>query len=409
MRERLKRKFIMVSMTAISIVLFTVMSVVIGVSYYHNLQETDRILEILSENNGSFPIRMGRKEDMKGQPGIGPETPFQTRYFTVILDEEGNTVSSDLMNIMAVNESKAYEYAIKVIQSGKEKGTVDVYRYLVNEADGIYTVIFVDDSKNMEQIRNTVVSGVSIGMVGLLCVFVLLYVLSDRVISPIVESQEKQKRFITDASHELKTPLTVIGADVELLEMETEKSEWSEDIRMQCEKMTQLTGNLIQLARMDEEHSKLTMIELPLSDIVRETSESFVSLVESRKRKLIISCEPLITAEADETAIRQLIGILLDNAVKYSKEGTQISLHLETDRKYAKLTVSNEVENPYTKDQCRHLFDRFYRTDESRSSSGFGLGLSIGKEIVLAHKGKIQAYMEDEHKFAISVTLPIKQ
>ena len=238
-------------------------------------------------------------------------------------------------------------------------------------------------------------------------VLILLIFLSGRIVKPFWENYEKQRRFITDAGHDLKTPLTVIGADAEVLEMDIGENEWITDIRNQVTRLTDMTNSLIMLSKMEEPEPQYQMIDFPLSDIVEEVLDEYRSLAKTHEKNLSGSIQPMISLNGDEKSIRRLLGVLLDNAMKYSDEHGTITLTLEQQRGTIRLSVFNTC--PYMpKESLPHLFDRFYRTDESRNSQtgGYGLGLSIAAAIVTAHKGKISASTTDEKSLLITVTLP---
>ena len=201
---------------------------------------------------------------------------------------------------------------------------------------------------------------------------------------------------ITDAGHELKTPLAVINADCDVLEMESEDSanEWLEDIRKQTERLSELTNSLIYLAKTEEgSKNALVKIEFPLSDIVSEETESFRGLAKSSGKSIETSITPDITYNGDQKAIRRLISILMDNAIKYSPDGSVIRASLARNGSKTVFAVTNKTSSPVSKDDMKHMFDRFYRTDESRNSEtgGYGIGLSVAKSITEAHGGKIYA------------------
>ena len=228
----------------------------------------------------------------------------------------------------------------------------------------------------------------------ILLVFLLVLLLSRRAIDPVVRSAEQQKQFITDASHELKTPITVIATSLKVLEMETGKQKWIDKAMAQTEKLTDLVNSLVTLSRMDEEDSPLKMEDFPVSDAVNETAESFRELAESKGHALTLSIAPGLTYHGDEYAVRQLVSILLDNAVKYAAEGSSISLSLEKARRGVVLRTSNGCETQDGLDTGK-LFDRFYRADTARSSgNGFGIGLSIARSIAEGHKGGIRASLD---------------
>ena len=224
----------------------------------------------------------------------------------------------------------------------------------------------------------------------------------------MAESYEKQRQFITNAGHEIKTPLTIIGADADLLELENGESEWLSDIKHQVTRLTGLTNDLIYLSRMDEERPQLQCIKFSLSDVTEDVVQSFQGPAKAHRKELVTDIQPLLSFTGDEKAIRQLVSVLLDNAVKYSPEGGIISVRLKQEGCFLKLAVSNTTVQPVEKEQLNHLFDRFYRADQSRNSStgGYGLGMSIAHSIVTVHKGKIRAESSAENALTIFVTLP---
>ena len=205
------------------------------------------------------------------------------------------------------------------------------------------------------------------------------------------------KRRITDASHELKTPITVISTCLRVLEMETGKQKWIDKAQAQTEKLTALVNALVTLSRMDEGVSPLKMKPFPLSEAVADTAEPFRNLAQSKGHDLVLDIAPELTYKGDEYAIRQLVSILLNNAVKYARAGSAITLTLEKTRRGITLRCRNGSD-PIPEDTLAKLFDLFYRADPARNAAtgGFGIGLSIARSIAEAHKGSICARMVGE-------------
>ena len=219
----------------------------------------------------------------------------------------------------------------------------------------------------------------------------LVVLLSRRAIDPVVRSAQQQKQFITDASHELKTPITVITTSLKVLEMDVGKRKWIDKALGQTEKLTSLVNSLVSLSRMDEEESPLHMEDFPISGTVAETAESFRDFALTRGHTLELSIAPDLTYRGDEYAVRQLVSILLDNAVKYALPDTPIALSLEKSRRGVVLRTANHCDTSQPIDTTK-LFDRFYRADPSRSKSqGFGIGLSLARSITEGHHGAITA------------------
>ena len=249
----------------------------------------------------------------------------------------------------------------------------------------------------------------TISLIGFAAVFVLILIFSKRIIRPISESYEKQKRFITDAGHELKTPITIINADADVLEAELlESNEWLDDIRKQTSRLTRLTNDLVYLSKMQEDDAKVLKSVFSISEIAADTCQSFYAVAISKNKKFAYSIQPDLLMLGDEQAITKLLTILIDNAIKYSPEGGIIRLNVKKDGKTILIHAYNATDN-IEKGSANHLFDRFYRTDASRNSEtgGFGLGLSVAKAVVEAHRGKISAVSEDGNSLSVEVSIPI--
>lgn len=423
MIKKLRRKLIAACMLSLAVVLLVILGGVNLVSYQKVVTDADAVLSLLAANGGVFPKGhqdQGERPEDGAPPVLGkkdpfaprilsPETPYESRFFSVVLGEDGQVLETDMDQIAAVDREEAAAYAQGVAQSGRTAGFWGNYRYLLSQEEGVSRVIFLDCGRSLSSFRSTLLASVALSLLGLLAVLVLLLILSHRIVRPVAESYEKQKQFITDAGHELKTPMTIISADADLLEMECGENQWLTDIRRQAQRLTGLTNDLIYLSRMEEEQPKLQVIQFPLSDLAEEMAQSFAAPAQSQGKELEVSVQPMLSCTGDEKAIRQLISILLDNALKYSPQGGKLALKLEKQGRGVLLTVSNTTAQPMERDKLSHLFDRFYRTDQSRSSQtgGYGLGLSIARSIVLAHKGKIRAESPDGTSLSVALTLPL--
>ena len=425
MIKRLRRKLIVACMVSLAIVLTAILGGVNLMNYTKVVSDADAILSLLDANGGAFPKNLDKQEEQSagdilpdnapvgkkgpfGQRVMSPETPYESRFFSVLLGEDGQVLRTDTGQIAAVDEEDAVLYAQNVSASGRDSGFLGDYRYLLcKDAQGSL-IIFLDCGRSLSSFRMTLLASVLLALLGLLSVLILLLILSRRIVRPVAESYEKQKQFITDAGHELKTPMTIISADVDLAEMECGENQWISDIRRQAQRLAGLTNGLIYLSRMEEEQPQLQFIDFPLSDVAEEMAQSFQALAKSQGKEFSLHIQPMLSFTGDEKAIRQLLSILLDNALKYSPTDGQLELGLEKQGKNIVLTVSNTSAQPVDPDKLPRLFDRFYRTDQSRSNQtgGYGLGLSIARSIVLAHKGKIRAESPDGGTLTLIIHLP---
>lgn len=415
MIKKLRVKLILASMFSISIVLLIIMSAIGILNYRQTVADADRNLSILAENGGSFPMTLNYEEQSPPpdagagrEKGFSPELPYELRYFSVSLDDQGGLLTVNTGKIAAVSTSEAVEYARSIWEKGSSRGFSDDYRYLVREKGSETEIFFLDCGRSLDTLRNFVITGIAVSLASLLVILLLLSFLSGRIVKPFSESYEKQRRFITDAGHELKTPLTIIDADAQILEMDLGENEWLRDIQQQTRRLADLTHDLILLSRMEEDSTRLQPIEFPLSDVVEETVQAFQALAKTQGKTLSCSAQKMVSMYGDEKAVRRLVTILLDNAVKYTEAGGSISLTLEKQRNGIRLSVYNTT-SFISREHLDHLFERFYRTDQSRNSQtgGYGLGLSIAAAIVNAQKGRITASTEDEKSLRVTVTFPL--
>lgn len=419
MIKKLRIKFTALSMISVIAVLAVILGIINAINYRNVVSETDQVLKMLSDNQGRFPEAppepdrrqdhgkdQGRGRKHSGSPEMSPELPYELRYFSVLLDEEGTNLETDIGKIAAVDVTTAEEYARDAVNAFGQSGFMGDYRYRKQAEGDNVRVIFLDCRRMLNVFRTFLIVSIAVSLAGVAAVFLLVSLLSGKAVRPFAESYEKQKRFITDAGHEIKTPLTIIDADAAVLELECGENEWLSDIQKQTERLKDLTADLIYLSKMEESQNKLTRFEFPVSEVAEQIIESFEMLAKAQNKKLKYQIEPGLSYYGDEQGIRRLFSVLLDNAVKYSEEEGEISFTLRRQGKNICLTVFNTAEHIDKKDVSR-LFDRFYRADQSRNSrtGGHGIGLSIAKAIAEVHGGQIMAETEDEKSLQITALL----
>ena len=433
MIRKLRKKFVLAAVVSVFLVLFLLIGAINVVNYRSLVRDADGTLQMLAENKGAFPRQMFRPEDLPPLPegvseemapppverpdgmfreprgGFG-ELAYQSRYFTVWFDEAGSLSRMNLENIASLEEDEARTLAESVYALGREKGFAEEYRYNRTVSDGETMLLFLNCQRELGTFRSFLYGSIGISLLGIFGVFLLLLLFSGRIIRPIAESYEKQKRFITDAGHELKTPITIIQADADVLEseMEEENNEWITDIRRQTHRLTELTGELIYLSRMEEENVSLQTEEFSFSELTEETALSFQSVARAQGKDFRLSVTPGLLINGDRKAIGKLVSILLDNAMKYSPENGWVELSLTRVGKLARLRVRNSS-LPMEPGNADRLFERFTREDRSRNSEtgGFGLGLAIAKAVTEAHRGSIHAVSEDGASLTVTADLPL--
>lgn len=382
MFRKVRKKFVIVAVCSVFIVMLCILGTINIVNYTKVVNNADEIIDILKEGNGEFG-------NFPGQD-FSPEMPFSTRYFTVTLAPDGKVVRMNLNKIVSVSVEEAASYATELSAKGKASGFYGNFRYgVLSMHTGETMYLFVDCFVELESFNNFLLASIVIGSVGVAVVFVLVFIFSGRIMKPVAESYRKQKQFITDAGHEIKTPLTVIGANTELIEMLSGESEWTKGIKEQIERLKNLTEKLIFLAKT-EEQTNISMFEFSLTDAVRETIQSFATVAASRNISLTTDIQNDLCYIGNEEMIRQLVSLLTDNALKYT-DGDTVAVTLRAENGKRILETRNRAS--YMRDgSLNGVFERFARGDSSRNSQtgGHGIGLSVSKAIVEAHKGKIK-------------------
>ena len=318
-------------------------------------------------------------------------------YFAIRYDSNGvMKENTDFNNASRwIDESTVRELGFKVFSSDKNYGNINNLRYkkVVKENDTY--VALLDITRQLKTAERFLGTSLIAGLISFLVLGGLIVLASFIIFKPSEQAYQKQKKFITNASHELKTPLTIINTDLEIIEMDNGANEWTDSIKDQVNRLTVMTNQLVTLSRLDESNKENYPFEVfSLSEIVNKSIEAFIPLYEKQGLSLKCDISEDIDVKGNESLINQLIYILLDNANKYAKDKVEIFVSLSKNNKnQTLLNVSNDIEEDNQID-VEQLFDRFYRAPTAKSS-GSGIGLSIASEIVKLHKGQIAAYIEN--------------
>lgn len=459
MVKKLRHRFIAVTILSVFFTIALLMIIINGISYRNVVDRSDWTLSVLTANHGTFPESLlikGRRDsvEVSGSGDVEEKSsiivqkkrrfsklnpkddtndrsyifriqldnkahtsaqPFETRYFSVLTNSAGTLREVDSSQLLAVNkdalESIQRKAERKLSKDGKCAFIEDFRCTRVTEKSGI-RYIYLDCSRSLDNFRAFRNVSILVCLIGVTIISALITFFSGKILRPVAESYEKQQRFITDAGHEIRTPLTIINADVSVLEMEqpdNAPNEWFEDIRQQTRRLSTLTEELVYLTRMEEvQKTSVNMKRLNFSKIVGDVARSFESRALVSEKKYNYDVADDLFLRGDESALRKLVSILLDNAFKYSSDSGDIRLNFYRQGKNIFLTVSNSVDE-IQKESIPHLFDRFYRADSSRNSEtgGHGIGLSIARAVVRAHSGKIAAYTPDGKSLRITATFPV--
>lgn len=381
---------------AVFVILVAVLGLSAIVNYQESMAKLHSIVDYLCANEGELPNDLSEiNVDDFGQD-FTIETFFQIRYFSIEIDEDGNIVAANVDNVAAIDEEEAEALALHVYEKNRLQGYMQsddiyyVYQKTVLES-GDTLVVFLDATSELESAQSYVQYALMFGGGCLIIFIVLVTIFSGRAVRPVIETMEKQKQFITNAGHELKTPVAIISANTEVLEMQQGESQATQNILHQTTRLTELIEDLIALARIGE-NPNIILKDVDCTAEVSEVSESFGAVAEQNGKRLNAEIAPNVHAMADEHGIHELVTILVDNAVKYCDEGGNIVIRLEARNRNRRMYLV--VENTYADGEgmdFHRFFRRFYRGDDSHNSSkaGYGIGLSMAQSLVEAFKGKI--------------------
>ncbi len=396
----LKKRFVRVAMTAVTLLLVVVLGTVNLANLVVVRREAGSLLTALSlpEERPAMAFSPARGEEPPEAMGRWDRWDREDElkkavYFTARVSEEGELASLDLDRFGALTEEEARELVEAAVKSGRKGGSGHGYRWSREEGpDGALTYRFLDTSRDTRSLWRVGLFSLGVGALAWLLMLLIVIRLSARAVRPFAENVEKQKRFITDAGHEIKTPLAIIQANVEAMELIQGENKWSRNIKEQTARLGDLTRNLLTLSRMEEGQEKRAPQSFDLAELTEKTLLMFGEMAESRELELSLELEPGITVTADREEIGRLLSLLTDNAVKYCPEGGALAVSLKKEGKTALLTMENDCENLETLDTER-IFDRFYRADESRDrkSGGYGIGLATALAIAKANGGSLLA------------------
>ncbi len=394
MIRKLKIKFIVVSALAMLLALILVLGVVNGISYYNSRMEIFSVMTRISENGGRLPDRVEYRS-VVGDSILSEESKYSLRFFSAVLDQNGNVLAMDRGNVASVSEKDA----VKCIDKARQRRTDEGFVYESNTTyafqktslanDGTELYVILDCSRQLRYTQMFLKFSLYIGLISMLLLLLILSIFSKRAVAPIAKNIENQKMFITNAGHELKTPLAIISANTEVLEMTEGRNEWTESTMEQVKRMSELISHLVTLSKLQEK-DEIILTDVNFSEVTEKVATEFRVLAQKNGLTYETEIAPDRTVKADEAGLRELVSILVDNAVKYCTTEGMVRIKLEAKGHSTILSVSNTYPEKKDVDYSK-FFERFYREDESHNSEkkGFGIGLSMAQHFVEMFRGKI--------------------
>lgn len=401
MVKTLQRRFIGIAMLALSA---TLLFLIVAINMIHFVQITqlaDLKIRILYQNDGDFPA----PSMAPGMP-ITEETPYETRYFIVHLDHTAQITDIDLDHVAFRNPEEVQGYLNRIQSRSQSAGYLQTYRYHVFHEDEGEVIIALDCRQQLQSMKTVLLITLLVAFLCALTVLLFLIVFSAKAVRPVAENFEKQRRFVTDASHELKTPLAIISANADVLELNIGENEWVDSIRNQTQRLAQLVGNLIELAKMEETIKKEALNRFCISQVIKDTAQSFEAVMQAKEKNFTVEISEGLYYHGNAEDISRLVSLLLENAVKYSDADGNIRLSFRKQARGLMLKISNTSDS-IDPAKFAHLFDRFYRADDSRAreTGGYGIGLSVAQAIVHKYRGKITVTSPNPREIVLTVLL----
>ena len=397
MTRKIKRRFLLTSMTAISIIL-GLLVLCIGISdYYKMVKRLDQYISSAEEEY----LESGKLLSLSSSSQMTSGLPL---FWIAEFDQAGNIIH--LSEIEEGNTDQVLNITKAILSKDQKSGFYKNCRFHKSSEDHVVRISVLYSFRSLTQFHDSLRIMIEIAVIALIISCLIMVRMARWMVRPYEEAYESQKRFVSNISHDLKTPLTVIRADTDVLSGIYPEDRWVNDIRMQSGKMSDMIEEMLLLSRLQEKEHRETWVDFPISDIVEEEAQLFVQMAEIKRKKYHYEVEPMLTYHGDAKAIRHVTGILLDNAIRYSDENGIIELKLFSKGSRIILTVYNTVLH-ISKKELPNLTERFYRSDTARNTetNSHGIGLPSVEEIVRVHHGEMTLSTKDEQSFLVTIKL----
>ena len=401
MFKSLRKKFVATAVGSVAVVI-AILAIALNFINFNKLEERiDTTLLDASKSQALIKIFAEDGDDLVITKNSSSATEYNG-FSIAKVDNNGRIIKAYRDDSLIADQDALQSKVIEALGKGKSSGFIGSYRFLKVETDVGNLILFLNCQRELDSYESFVKNSVLISIGVIISVLVLIILVSKRVIAPIQETYLKQKQFITGASHELKTPLAIISSNADVLEMMNGDSKWTTNIHNQVDRLTSLVNSLVVFSRMEEKDT-VERTNFDLTETLKSRIEDFDELANFQKKYIVTDIDENLNYYGEKDSIIQLMDILLENAIKYAPEDSDILVKLNKNRKYATLKVSNKAN--VVKGDLSKVFDRFYRLDESRNSAikGYGIGLSMAQLIAEKHKETIQAYAPEDGVFKIEV------
>ena len=401
MFKSLRKKFIATAVGSVAVVV-AVLAITLNFINFNKLEERiDTTLLEASKSQALIKIFTEDGDDLVITKNSSSPTDYNG-FSIAKVDNIGRVIKAYRDDSLLPDQDALQDKVIEAIKVGKTSGFIGSYRFLKVESNVGNLILFLNCQRELDSFESFLKNSILISFVVIVSVLILVILVSKKVIAPIQETYIKQKQFITGASHELKTPLAIISSNADVLEMEHGDSKWTNNIHNQVERLSSLVNSLVVFSRMEEKDS-VERAQFNLTEALKLRIEDFNELANFQKKYIVTDIDSALNYYGEKDAIVQLMDILLENAIKYAPEDSDILVCLKKNRKNAILKVSNKAD--VKKGDLSKVFDRFYRLDESRNSTikGYGIGLSMAQLIAEKHRETIRAYSPEDGVFKIEM------
>ena len=412
MIRKLKKEFIFTAMIGVSIVLIALLGTLNAINIHTIYGEIKETLLLLSESvDKKFSDFEDIEEDFSftdflEDPKNRQDMILSSNFFVVRMDADGKPIYVNTKQITSLTENEATHLAVKVQAHKTPLGAYGKYRFHITNIGGIKTIVFLDISEEIVSFLRILLLSLGLGIVCWVLMLILAIKLSNKAISPVAASIETQKQFITNASHELKTPVSVILSNVEALELYTSQTKWSNNIKNQSLHLTKMVQDLLTLSKIDEKALTVNTEDIPVSDLLQTELNAYQTRINSKNITLYCDLDDNIWGVADRDHLEKLFAILIDNAITYANKNGTIWVRLNERKQHFVFEIENTCD-VLPDVPPEKLFERFYRADKTRhyGEGKCGIGLSIAKAIVDSHNGKIDSNYLPENRICFTVYL----
>ena len=406
MKRYYRNRLILGAMLSFFIVLVLAVTGIWLFSYQQTERETDSFMEAMLRADGE-----GEPFSQAAPPPMFGYTPDQRSYpagfYDIILNADGSVQNIQRVGIPEDAEINIRQYIQQAVGQHQAAGKIGSFKYrMTSRDDGTVRLMMLDISIQLQALYNMLKSALLVGAALMVLLFLILLPVSSKMADIFVRNNEKQKQFITDAGHDLKTPVAIIRANLDVLELQG-KSKWSENIRSQTERLEGLISELVMMARLEETGDRELTEKMNFAAVVREQWKAYIPLFERKNLITQAETDESLPMRGHEDSLKKMVSLLLDNVSRYAAEGGTVSLSAKHERNRIRFRLNNTVEHLPAQEPSA-LTERFTRGDTARNqkNGGSGIGLAAVSRIVEIHRGRLEIRYQGDHLFCVSIDLP---